>query len=530
MLVWLITAMLPAYPASAQDIRDVAASEPTDLSVTIYRNPDRDGGAIELGSLGGFAVIVETRTVQLPAGTSRLRFEGVVDGIIPASAIVTGLPGGVIEKNRDAALLSPSSLLRAARGRTLTLTRTDPASGKQVQVPAELVSASEDGVVFKTASGTESLRCSGFPETFSYSVGAEGLSARPTLSVLTTSDKPVTATVTLTYIAEGFDWNASYAAQVSPDGKTMDIGAWVTLANENSVSLTNARTQIVAGGLNREYVDRYVNDQPQVVARCWPAQRTHEIPLKPDQPYVLVRPWQPGESIEAGFYAEEDGAIVVTAQRRSAKLQETPVAVTAVAAESLEQLGDLKLYRVPQPTTVGAMQMKQVRLMEQPGVPFDKIYAWSLYPYPYAQAEQRGAAQVLLRTRNDKKHHLGLPLPAGTFTIQQEHSGLLMLIAEPNLGDTAEDEKVELVAGTAPDVSVLQRRVNRDGDKALDYEFEVTNAGPDPVTFELKIDTDEGWKISGASAKSIRRDGRTVFVLRIAAGSTAKLRFTASAQ
>jgi len=37
---------------------------------------------------------------------SRLRFEGVADGIEPSTAIVTGLPAGVIEKNREGKLLS----------------------------------------------------------------------------------------------------------------------------------------------------------------------------------------------------------------------------------------------------------------------------------------------------------------------------------------------------------------------------------------------------------------------------------------
>jgi hypothetical protein len=61
-------------------------------------------------------------------GQHRLRFEGVADGIEPASAIVTGLPSGVIEKNRDAALLSPAALVDAAeaqQGRVL-LSRTAP--------------------------------------------------------------------------------------------------------------------------------------------------------------------------------------------------------------------------------------------------------------------------------------------------------------------------------------------------------------------------------------------------------------------
>jgi hypothetical protein len=42
--------------------------------------------------------------------------------------------------------------------------------------------------------------------------------------------------------------------------------------------------------------------------------------------------------------------IIVTAQRRQERLANVPIAVTAVA----ENLGDLKLYRVPLPVTVAA--------------------------------------------------------------------------------------------------------------------------------------------------------------------------------
>lgn len=50
---------------------------------------------------------LETRTVPIPPVAVSYRIEGVVDGILPESAIVSGLPGGVLEKNRDAALLNP---------------------------------------------------------------------------------------------------------------------------------------------------------------------------------------------------------------------------------------------------------------------------------------------------------------------------------------------------------------------------------------------------------------------------------------
>src|SRR6266851_1954705 len=140
-LAWV----LAATPAMAAD---TLASMPSDLSVTVYRAPSRSSGSINLDNLGGFALVSETRTVHLPAGVTRLRFEGVADGIEPSSAIVTGLPAGVMEKNREGTIRSDA-----------------------------------EGVVFETSEGIEALRCSGLPETFSFS-GVGDLSATPTLSVL----------------------------------------------------------------------------------------------------------------------------------------------------------------------------------------------------------------------------------------------------------------------------------------------------------------------------------------------------------
>ena len=528
---WLAVCSLVAtspLPAQAQQRQDVAASAPSDVSVTIYRAPYRNGGSIRLDSLGGFAVVMETRTVRIPAGRSQLRFEGVVDGILPESAIVSGLPGGVLEKNRDAALLNPSSLIRAARGKVVTLKRTDPRTGKPVLVTAEILSASDQGVVFKTAAGIEDLRCSGLPETFRYSSGAQGLSARPTLSVLTDSPRAMTATVTLTYIAEGFDWSANYTAQINPDGKTMDIGGWITLANGNSVSLSNAQTQIVAGGLNRSYVRKFFNNQPQVIARCWPQQRTHQVPRKPERPYQLVSPYL--RVVDDGF--EESAEIMVTAQRRNGYAMAPPPAPVMMAAPPPpppppEQLGDLKLYRVPQRTTVAAMQMKQTRLVEQRGVPFERIHTATISAANYGSGEERPGVLILLRTKNDKQSNLGLPLPSGAFVIQQEQFGLPMRISEPILRDTAEDEKIELGAGISPDVTVIRRTMRREGNRHW-VEVEISNASPQAITFELKVPLYGTWNITEADAKWIKRDGTPMFVVALASGQSTTLRFTTS--
>ena len=357
--------LLLAVPTLADEIK---ASDPVKLEVTIYRDPYRDSGSIELDNLGGFAVVTETRRVTIPAGKHRLRFEGVVDGIIPESAIVTGLPGGVIEKNQDADLLSPSALMRAARGKVISLTRTDPATGKKVRVPAEIVSASAEGVVFKSKQGTESLRCSGLPETFRYDTSLSGVPARPTLSVQTRSPRAVEATVTLTYVAEQFDWGANYTMHINDDGKTVDFGGWITLANGNSVSLEKAQVHVVAGKLNREDYERLTGPSEQVVAKCWPMQNTSDIPEKPGRPYQLVRP----DRFTGNAYLSDE--IVVTAELRREYTQNSPLAVTTISSDSLEQLGDLKLYRLPYPSTVAARQMKQVRLIDLKDVAYERAF------------------------------------------------------------------------------------------------------------------------------------------------------------
>ncbi len=527
---WLFALLLALGPALPVYAGDVAAAEPSDIAVTIYRDPGRNGGSLRLVALGGFAVITETRQVVIPAGRSRVRFVGVVDAIIPESAIVSGLPGGVIEKNRDAALLSPSALMRAARGKKITLKRTNRVTGKAELVEGEIVLASDQGVVFRTAAGNEALHCSGMPETFSYGLDAEGLSARPTLSVQTRSSKPITATITLTYIAEQFDWSANYTAHLNPDGKTVNLGGWITLANGNSVSLNNARTQIVAGGLHREYVQRFVNNQPQVIARCWPLQRTSDVPLRPDRPYSLATPYM-GQNFESYDKASE---IMVTAQRRSYAVP-APSPVMAISAESVaapppppEQLGDLKLYTVPQRTTVAAMQMKQTRLIEQPGVPVEFYYAATVNGLSYRSAEPTSGMRMV-RTHNDKAHQLGLPLPAGSMLFQQDQFGRSMLVGEPTLADTAEDEKIELSLGIASDLTIARRTLRRDA-KSQDAEVAISNAGPADLVLELKVPLYGGQKLTSADRPHEQRNGQPLFILKVPAGDKVTLHFTTAEQ
>lgn len=507
-----------ALPAKAQSV--VTASRPTNVSVTVYRDPNRDeGGEIDLGYLSGFAVITETRTVTLPAGASTIRFEGVSGGMVAVSAVVTGLPGGVVQKNRDAKLLSPASLLDGTLGNLVTIRRTDPITGRVIEQQATIRTGSGGAVVFQTSQGLEALRCSGLPETLVYSELPDGLTSEPVLSVDTVSPGPATATVTLTYITAGFDWAANYVATVSKDGRKLDLFAWITVANSNAETFPNAQLLAVAGTLNKEE-DEEVEDyapSPELRLRCYPLDSTSTAPRWGINPQAS--PPAPG------YYSEDSGGeeIIVTGSRITRKSMDSASPISVVSTAEQENLGDLKLYRVPFRTTVAANGQKQVALLIQKDVPFKRLYV--AYVSPTSDEEDEPLA-IELSFENRKKDNMGVPLPSGGIAIFQRYQNEDLLLADNSLGDYAVDQKVKISAGDTQQVlySYAELEDKNPNDALTPMRATLTNANGFAVDVELRIYDDDSIKLEGNGARKLKRkDGLWVWAVRVPAGGTKTL-------
>lgn len=533
----LIAALALASPWALADIpgpvSDALAEQPSDLSVTVYRAPVRDSGSIDLNDLSGFALVSETRTVHLPAGRSRLRFEGVADGIEPVSAIVTGLPGGVLEKNREGKLLSPSALIETAVGKSVTLLRTDKKTGKLTRSAGKILSDAGGGVVFDTSDGIEALRCSGLPETLGFT-GVGGLASTPTLSVLVRSAAPVTRIVTLSYLARGFDWSATYTAMLSADGKSMSLGAWVTLANGNGVGFPGAHTQVVAGRVNRAGGDvEPLDPGGQVLARCWPRGSTSDLPE-----YLQLS----GKSAWGASDKRMFKMAAMAPAAASARLEE--VTVTGARQVQTEQLGDLKLYRVPDRTTIASRQSKQVRLLDRSSIPVTLIYGADL---PANEASGPAPASRLLRTENTVANHLGLPLPSGRVAVFVQRAAAELLLHESDLTDLAVNEEVEIKLGESPDVEVTAAKESTRIDPAqvqvlplvpgvslrstkIDSvnRVEISNARGSEIQFELRLSLPQGGRVVRADHPFAMKNGRPIFRLTIPANRTFTLRYQAT--
>jgi hypothetical protein len=507
--------MLGSLPLAAAAM-DVTVPREGNLSVTVYRAPDRPDGPLSLDNLNGFALVTETRTVNVPQGDNRIRFEGVADGIEAESALITGLPDAVIEKNRDNAVLTPEALIKATLGKSVMIARTNPKTGKVKRIPAKIRSDGGGSVLVETAEGIEAVHCSGLPEAISF-ITHPDLSSTPTLSARVRSPTATTAKVTLSYLARGFDWTANYTATLAADQKSMDLGAWVTLANSNGTGFPSAKTQIVAGRVNHESGGvEPLETEPDYFATCWPISNT----TSGLRQFKLAR--APAPRPEAA----------------SAMINE--VVVTGARAElvKLEQLGDLKLYRVPERTTLNSRQIKQVRLLDRRDIPVELFYGADLIGNTMTAPT---AARKTIRTRNDPAHHLGLPLPSGQVSSFITGNGATLLLDEVPMRDTAVDEEIELNVGTTPDVQVksVKEKTNiytrppflegvvRFKSSLVDEinRIDIQNSTPAEIKVELRLQLPDGTQVIAADAATGRSGSRTIFKLPVPPNRTATVRY-----
>ncbi len=470
-----LAAVVFGNPAIAADVISPRADT---VAVTIYRDqPMRTAELIGLGDddTHGLALVVESRTVDLPAGRSRLSFEGVADSIIPQSAGIEGLPAPIVERDFDYDLLTPATLVARSVGQAVRVVRTDRKTGRETSENATIRSG-PDGVVLDFGRRIEALRCDGGAERLVFDQTPPGLAARPTLSVAINAPAAGHYQVRLSYLTVRMDWSADYVARVAPDGQSLDLAGWITLANRTAARFENAPTEVVAGHLARVGVDIPRADTPSLETRCWPGQTTHSG-WAARQPRFSVLSNMPVPAPMARMATV--GEMIVTAQKR--------------AIES--QLGDYKLYTLAEPTTVAARQTKQVLFLEQPRVKFETIYGYRTDDQADVGAAPRvTAANILLRFVNKADQGLGRPLPSGAVQFRQPQAiagGRALLIGEQSLDrDVPIGEPFEIGLGQTSDVTIRARLVSEapaaHGRVRRAFEILAANAKTAPVTLEVR--------------------------------------------
>ena len=365
--------------------------------------------------------------MTIPAGISRIEFPDVSAQIRPETLSFAADAASIVEQNFDFDLLSPAKLMEKAVGRTVTIVRTNPATGAELREQARVLSVN-GGVVLQIGQRIEVLRDDGLPVRVIFDKVPTNLRARPTLSVTVDSARAGTRPAAIRYLTPGLGWEADYVALFDAKAGRIDVQGWVTLTNNSGTTYGNARTLLVAGSVN--------------------------------------------QNNNGGFASPRPGSI------RRAGTETAP----------REQLGDFYLYPLSARTTIAQNQTKQVSFLDVQGVPAQAAYAyrngW------LASSEEPQSARSTVRFSTSRAGGLGDALPAGTVRFyMKDASGAPQFIGENAVDHTPMGSDLALATGDAFDVKVKpvveqrERVSDRKWRSHMRYDF--TNAKAEPVRVEL---------------------------------------------
>jgi len=498
----------------------IVSPKPDAVGVTIYRaseegNPNLANPYVEAE---GVALISEARELELPAGESTVEFVGVAETIVPQSARLDSLPGVIAETNFDYKVISPGELIANSIGKSVRLVRADKDTGKVTEQRAQLISG-PDGVLLDIDGKIEALDCSGAAEKLVFDSVPENLRSKPVLSAKVRVNKAGRHVVRLSYLAMGFDWSANYVARINPDGRTLDLTGWVTLANKQDTSFVNAPVQVIAGNIERDASTTAVAAHTEYLASsCWPIGSWNSPILPSDIQTMIATP--------------TDAAAPLMMEMKGMSLSR----VSEVLIAKQRDLGDYKLYELPFRSDLSSRQVKQVMMTRNARIPFERIYTFTggRYSIDDSLGSSSASAQILLRMQNKEDHGLGRPLPAGDIVVMETDGDQAMFVGSNKIKDIAVGLPVDVEIGIAVDVQVSPKLVREYSSKhgRIDYaysDFEVTliNGLSESVQFEYRQEVDDGdLTVAKESSKHIMHKGLPTWAVKIPPRSQKTIRYT----
>ncbi|MDP2825606.1 MAG: DUF4139 domain-containing protein [Sulfuritalea sp.] len=447
---------------ATEPVRDVvsSAADREAVAVTVY-NDD-------------LALVKERRRVDLPAGLTRLSLREVAAQMRPETALLraaTGHPVSLVEQNFDFDLLTPQKLLEKYVGREVTVIRPHPTNDSERRERATVLAAGQ-GTVLRFADRIET----GVPGRLAFDSVPANLRDRPTLSILLEAAGGKQA-VELSYLTGGLSWKADYVANLSTDGKSLDLNGWVTLTNRSGAGFDNTTLQLVAGTVNRVR---------QTDARA----------------YAMAAP----------------------APARAKSMEATQ-----------EALMDYHLYSFERPTGIADNQTKQLALLSASAVPVRREYLLAgndwYYRDRYAQIGQKLKPAVFLEFEN-KGGQLGKPLPAGIVRVYARDSkGAAQFVGEDRIEHTAKNEKLRLRLGDAFDIAAERKQTSyrKIADNVVEtaYRIDLRNAKDEAATVKIQEPLPGDWEMLQESHKHTKESSRVAaWNVAVPAAGSAVLEYT----
>jgi len=422
------------------------------------------------------AVVRETLPLELTAGDTTLSFDRATAQVIPDSVVLRDPTGNaqfsILEQSYRNDPVSRQFLLSQFEGEVIEFEKehkdgqVETIKGKVVRsgyVPGgrNLQPVIEvEGKMRFTLPG-EPL----FPALGDHSI------LRPTLGWQINSAQEAKFDAQLSYLSNGFRWEADYNFVAPEKGETVTVTGWVTVDNKSGTGFTDSKIKLVAGDVN----------------------------------------------------------VVNEVMHRGMRAKRAKGALQLAEAVQEKAFDDFHLYTLPRPLTIRNQETKQVEFIRAPKVTASKAYYYdpaSGYRYrgsrnnsPLKGQTFSNDVSIFWEFTNDEASGLGMPLPAGRvrFYRSDNDDGNLEFVGENNIDHTPRNEEVRIYTGNAFDL-VGERKITdfkkgkRDDWMSETVEVIVKNRSKESKTITVREHLWRGrnWEIQKPTMKFKKTDAHTI--------------------
>jgi hypothetical protein len=445
-----------------------------------------------------FALIKETRTLDLKQGIGEVRFSDVTSLLEPDSVVLRDRrsPGGlrILEQNYEADPLSEAAMLRRSEGTTLRFRSVNPATGAVEIATAKLIRAGYGGSApaWRMARGMQPFGVEAAPLSPIVEIDGRvlfGLPGQPlfddlgddailhpTLLWKLWAERGGKRDVEVSYLTGGLRWEATYNLVAPEKGDNFDLVGWVTMENGSGAEFKDAKVKLMAGEVSKVRQDAAGRAMMKTMA--------------------MESGMAPGPAVTEKAFDE------------------------------------YHLYTLTEPTTLREREIKQVEFCRADAVPGRRLYVYdgaqmaayggwdaeAMRVNPSYGAQGNTDIFTMVEFKNSKESGLGIALPRGTMKLYRADSdGSREFIGENTIDHTPADETVRLYLGNAFDLKAERRQTDFKVDSSREtateaFEIRVRNHKKEAVEVRIveHLYRWTGWKIAVSSDPYDKKDARTV--------------------
>jgi len=430
--------------ATAADETTTNQDDQVEVAVSLYQHD--------------LALIQDTRHIKLQEGNNTVVWQEISAGIKPQTAWIghSAHPEQLqtVAQHFNLNLLSPQQLLESHIGKTVTVIRSNPATGEESSETATVLTT-HGGVILKFSDRIET----GTPGRLVFSEIPEHLHDKPMMTAVL-NNKPngqnTPQPLRLTYLTQGLSWHADYILELDKQNKFAHLTGMATLTNQSGIDYKNASVQLIAGDI-------------------------HQV-RSPRTPVLK----QAGRAYEA----------------------------MSAAAADIEATPHFELYRyaLPVKTTLHNNQSRHLTFMSASAIPIEKqfIVAGQTHYYSgyYRHPDNKQAVDVFVNFQNTGGE-MGIPLPGGIIrAYQRDVKNNLNFVGEDQVSHTPRDGRVRLQLGHAFDITAEKKQVDFKKIPSSDrnirqfetaHEITLHNAKNEAVTVIVQEPVPGDWRIISES-------------------------------